>query len=118
MRTYANSPAASSNEAKEGLMATRKRWSRTVGTRRGNRIRIYQRAASGNLQMAVWNPEKKQYRQISLGHTDRERATREAAEMVGLRDAGEWIDSRPLTLGILLARWLAGNNHDRHGSLI
>src|SRR5439155_11977295 len=87
-RNNANSPAASLNKAKEGLMATRKRWSRTVGTRRGNRIRIYQRAASGNLQMAVWDPEKKQYRQVSLGHTDRERATREAAEMVRLRDAG------------------------------
>ena len=98
-------------------MATRKRWSRTVGTRRGNRIRIYQRAASGNLQMAVWDPEKKQYRQVSLGHTDRERATREAAEMVRLRDAGEWIDSRSLTLGILVARWLAENTHARDGSL-
>ena len=98
-------------------MATRKRWSRTVGTRRGNRIRIYQRAASGNLQMAVWNPEKKQYRQVSLGHTDRERATREAAEMVRLRDAGEWIDSRSLTFGILSARYLAENTHARDGSL-
>ena len=98
-------------------MATRKRWSRTVGTRRGNRIRIYQRAASGNLQMAVWDPEKKQYRQVSLGHTDRERATREAAEMVRLRDAGEWIDSRSLTLGIMVARYLAENTHARDGSL-
>src|SRR6266481_1625477 len=98
-------------------MATRKRWSRTVGTRRGNRIRIYQRAASGNLQMAVWNPEKKQYRQISLGHTDRERATREAAELVRLRDAGEWIDSRSLTLGIMVARYLAESIHTRDGSL-
>jgi integrase len=98
-------------------MATRKRWSRTVGTRRGNRIRIYQRAASGNLQMAVWNPEKKQYRLVSLGHTDRERATREAAELVRLRDAGEWIDSQSLTLGILSARYLAENTHARDGSL-
>jgi integrase len=98
-------------------MATRKRWSRTVGTRRGNRIRIYQRKASGNLQMAVWDPEKKQYRQVSLGHTDRERATREAAEMVRLRDAGEWIDSRSLTLGMLVARYLAENTHARDGSL-
>src|SRR3989441_9433334 len=98
-------------------MATRKRWSRTVGTRRGNRIRIYQRAASGNLQMAVWDPERKQYRQLSLGHTDRERATREAAEMVRLRDAGEWTDPRSLTLGILVARYLAENTHARDGSL-
>src|SRR5467141_1442365 len=98
-------------------MATRKRWSRTVGTRRGNRIRIYQRNSSGNLQMAVWDPEKKRYKQVSLGHTDRERATREAAEMVRLRDAGEWIDSRSLALGILVARYLAENTHARDGSL-
>ncbi len=98
-------------------MATRKRWSRTVGTRRGNRIRIYQRSASANLQMAVWDPVKKRYKQVSLGHTDRERATREAAEMVRLRDAGEWIDSRSLTLGILVARYLAENTHARDGSL-
>src|SRR5216117_635567 len=117
MRTYANSPAASQNEARRAVMATRKRWSRTVGTRRGNRIRIYQRRSSGNLQMAVWDPEKKQYKQASLGHTDRERATREAAEMVRLRDAGEWIDSRSLTLGILVARYLAENTHARDGSL-
>src|SRR5438876_1745814 len=117
MRTYANSPAASSNEAKEGRMATHKRWSRTVGTRRGNRIRIYDREPGANLQMAVWDPEKKQYRQVSLGHTDRERATREAAEMVRLRDAGEWIDSRSLTFGILSARYLAENTHARDGSL-
>ena len=98
-------------------MATRKRWSRTVGTRRGNRIRIYQRSSSGNLQMAVWDPEKKRYKQVSLGHTDRERATREAAELVRLRDAGEWIDSRSLTLGILVTRYLAENTHARDGSL-
>src|SRR5260221_13357998 len=98
-------------------MATRKRWSRTVGTRRGNRIRIYQRSSSGNLQMAVWDPEKQRYKQVSLGHTDRERATREAAEMVRLRDAGEWVDSRSLTLGILVARYLAENTHARDGSL-
>src|SRR3989475_5487447 len=98
-------------------MATRKRWSRTVGTRRGNRVRIYEREAGANLQMAVWDPQRKQYRQVSLGHTDRERATRDAAEMVRLRDAGEWIDSRSLTLGILVARYLAENTHARDGSL-
>src|SRR5256886_17548788 len=117
MRTCAISQAASQNEPRRAVMATRKRWSRTVGTRRGNRIRIYQRAASGNLQMAGWDPERKQYRQVSLGQTDRERATREAAAMVRLRDAGEWVDSRWLTLGILSARYLAENTHARDGSL-
>src|SRR5947207_14310089 len=98
-------------------MATRKRWSRTVGTRRGNRIRIYQRSSSGNLQMAVWDPEKKRYKQVSLGHTDRERATPEAAEMVRLRHAGEWIDSRSLPLGLLVARCPPENPHARDRSL-
>src|SRR5207247_3956086 len=69
------------------------------------------------LQMAVWDPERKQYRQVSLGHRDRERATRDAAEMVRLRDAGEWSDPRSLTLGILVARYLAENTHARDGSL-
>src|SRR5436853_4568685 len=67
--------------------------------------------------MAVGDPAKKQYKQVSLGHTDRERATREAAELVRLRDAGEWIDSRSLTLGILVTRYLAENTHARDGSL-
>src|SRR3989442_2154795 len=98
-------------------MATRKSWSRTVGTRRGNRVRIYEREPGANLQMAVWDPERKQYRQVSLGHRDRERATRDAAEMVRLRDAGEWTDPRSLTLGILVARYLAENTHARDGSL-
>src|SRR5207244_10743944 len=55
--------------------------------------------------------------QRRLRHTDRERATREAAELVRLRDAGEWIDSRSLTLGIMVARYLAENTHARDGSL-
>src|SRR2546427_9228174 len=41
----------------------------TLFRSRGNRIRIYQRAASGNLQMAVWDPEKKQYRQVDRKST-------------------------------------------------
>src|SRR5260370_42037330 len=37
--------------------------------------------------------------------------------MVRLRDAGEWTDSRSLTLGIIVARYLADNTHARDGSL-
>src|SRR2546428_9896326 len=98
-------------------MATHRRWTRIVGTRRGNQIRIYQRSASSNLQMAVWDPVRKRCKQVSVGGTDRERATRDAAELVRLRDAGEWIDSRSLTLGILVTRYLAENTHARDGSL-
>jgi len=35
-------------------MATPKRWSRTVGTQRGNRIRVYEREPGGKLYAAVW----------------------------------------------------------------
>src|SRR5260370_40506055 len=37
--------------------------------------------------------------------------------MVRLRDAGEWTDSRSLTLGIIVARYLTENTHARDGSL-
>ena len=98
-------------------MATRKRWSRTVGARRGNRVRVYERGPGGMLYLAVWVAERGKYRQVSLGHNDRERATRDAAEIVGLRDAGKRNDPKSLTLGTLVARYLAENTHARDGSL-
>jgi len=98
-------------------MATRKCWSRTVGTRRGNRVRIYEREPGGILYAAVWNGERGTYSQRSLGHKDRDRATREAAELVRLRDAGEWNDSRSFTLGMLVERFLVEAMHTRDGSL-
>src|SRR5256885_560780 len=98
-------------------MATRKRWSRTVGARRGNRVRIYERGPGGMLYMAVWDAERGKYRLASLGHRDRERAMRDAADLLRLRDAGEWTDPRSLTLGILVACYLAENTHARDGSL-
>jgi hypothetical protein len=55
-------------------MATPKRWSRTVGIRRGNRIRVYEREPGGTLHAAVWDPERHKYTQTGLGHCDRERA--------------------------------------------
>ncbi len=49
-------------------MATPKRWSRTLGTRRGNRIRVYEREPGGKLYAAVWDPERHKYTQTGLGH--------------------------------------------------
>jgi len=69
------------------------------------------------LYMAVWDAERGKYRLASLGHRDRERATRDAVDVLRLRDAGEWTDPRSLTLGILVARYLAENTHARDGSL-
>lgn len=98
-------------------MAPRKCWSRRVGLRRGNRVRIYERKPGGNLYVAVWDSERGHYSQRSLGHNDRDRATREAAELVRLRDAGEWNDSRSFTLGMLVVRYTGEATHTRDNSL-
>jgi len=97
-------------------MATPKRWSRTVGTRRGNRIRVYEREPGGKLYAAVWDPERHKYTQTGLGHHDRERALRDVGELVLLREAGDDL-SGPLQLGTMVARYLAESTHTRDGSL-
>src|SRR2546428_12921870 len=98
-------------------MASQKRWSSTVGTRRGNRVRIYERQPGGNLYAAVWDPERKAYNQTGLGHRDRERALRDAAELVRLRELGEDPTAGPLTLGTLAAPNLPEDTHTRAGPL-
>jgi len=69
-------------------MATPKRWSRTVGTRRGNRIRVYERDPGGKLYAAFWDPERHKYTQTGLGHRDHERALREVGELVATTGVG------------------------------
>src|SRR6185437_5668045 len=83
----------------------------------GNRVRVYEREPGGMLYVAVWDGERGTYSQRSLGHKERDRATREAAELVRLRDAGEWNDSRSFTLGMLVERFLVEATHTRDGSL-
>ena len=97
-------------------MATPKRWSRTVGTQRGNRIRVYEREPGGKLYAAVWDPERHKYTQTGLGHRDRERALRDVGELVRLRESGDDL-SGPLKLGTMVARYLAESIHTRDGSL-
>ena len=97
-------------------MATPKRWSRTVGTQRGNRIRVYEREPGGKLYAAVWDPERHKYTQTGLGHRDRERALREVGAVVRLRESGDDL-SGPLKLGTMVARYLAESIHTRDGSL-
>src|SRR5881628_3395268 len=97
-------------------MATPKRWSRTVGTQRGNRIRVYEREPGGKLYAAVWDPERHKYTQTGLGHRDRERALRDVGELVRLRESGDDL-SGPLQLGTVVARYLAESTHTRDGSL-
>src|SRR5207247_9482927 len=103
-------------ERQGGLMATLKRWSRTVGAQRGNRIRVYEREPGGKLYAAVWDPERHKYTQTGLGPRDRERALRDVGELVRLRESGEDL-SGPLQLGTMVARYLAESTHTRDGSL-
>ena len=98
-------------------MAIRKCWSRTVGARRGNRVRVYERQPGGNLYAAVYDPERRAYNQASLGHRDKESALRDAAELVRLREIGEDPIVGPLVLGTLVARYLAESTTTRDGSL-
>lgn len=58
-------------------MANRKRWSSTVGTYRGTRVRVYERTPGGTLYCAVWVPGRGVSRR-SLGHTAGKRALCEA----------------------------------------
>ncbi len=97
-------------------MATRKRWSRTVGARRGTRVRVYERTPGGTLYCAIWVPNRGVSRR-SLGHRDRACALREAAQVATLRASGEWANATPPTLGALWARYLAEMTHARDGSL-
>jgi integrase len=98
-------------------VATRKRWSSSVGAPRGTRVRVYERKPGGTLYCAVWVPGQGTSRR-SLGHTDRARALHQAGELAMLRAAGESADDpKPVTLGALCARYLAEVKHARDGSL-
>ena len=97
-------------------MASRKCWSRTVGTQRGTRVRVYERTPGGGLYIATWLPGEGQ-RRLSLGHRDRDRALKQAREIADLRVTGECSVEKPLTLGQLLERYLKENTHARDGSL-
>ena len=77
-------------------MATRKRWSSSVGSQRGARVRVYERTPGGTLYCAVWLPGRGSSRR-SLGHTDRKRALRDASEIAKLRATDEAEQPRTLT---------------------
>lgn len=102
-------------------MATRKCWSSSVGAQRGTRVRVYERSPGGPIYCTVWIPGRGASRR-SLGHSDRERALKEAAEVAKLRGLygpynDPYNDPSPVTLGMLCERYLAEVRHARDGSL-
>jgi integrase len=98
-------------------MAGPERWSRSVGSERGARARIYEREPGGMLYVAVWLPGQGE-RRASLGHRDKRRAVREADAMLALRAEVGQADPRPsLTLAALFARYVAEGRYRPDGSL-
>ena len=98
-------------------MATPKRWSRSLGDRRGNRVRVYERQPGGMLHVSVWRPKLGEARR-TLGHRDRSRALREARALLALApsDARE-DESHPLTLGDLFRRYTTEGKYLPDGCL-
>jgi len=86
-------------------MATPERWSRSLGDRRGNRVRVYEREPGGMLYVSAWRAGVGESRR-SLGHRDRSRAVREAKALLAFvpHDAHE-DNARALTLGDLFQQY-------------
>src|SRR5215210_6557030 len=100
-------------------MAAPECWSRTIGTQRGARVRIYERKPGGLLQASAWLPGTGESRR-SLGHRDRNRATREARELLKLNSRtadGRGDSPAPLTLGTLFERYVREGKYLPDGSL-
>ncbi|HYL31381.1 MAG TPA: site-specific integrase [Gemmatimonadales bacterium] len=89
-----------------------------MGTRRGLRVRVYEREPGGQLYVSIWMPGQGE-RRASLSHRNKQRALFEAEELVKLRLAE--LDAAnvppPLTLGILFRRYVAEGKHLPDGSL-
>jgi hypothetical protein len=98
-------------------MAKPECWSRTVGTERGTRVRVYERESGGMLYASAWLPGSGESRR-SLGHRDRGRALREARQLLGVRE--DTMDPReldtPLTLGALFKRYTTDGKYLPDGS--
>ena len=102
-------------------MATPERWSSTVGSRRGTRVRVYERTLGGPLYCAVWVPGRGASRR-SLGHNDRAKALREAQALVRMRmqeahPSASAPAPKPATLLEVLARYLLELKYASDGSL-
>ena len=99
-------------------MAAPRCWSRTLGTQRGARVRVYERKPGGPLQASIWLPGSGESRR-SLGHRDKDRAVQQAREVLQLhrRRKGKPGEPSPLTLGKLFGRYLEEGKYLPDGSL-
>jgi integrase len=91
------------------MTRTRRPWSKSIGER-GNRVRLYEPRPGGPIMRATWINGKEDRR--SLGHRDRELATRQAYELLqGVASNVQAIEDETLTLGMLQTLYLASPQH-------
>lgn len=85
-------------------MTNAKRWSYSTGTRRKNRVRVYE-APSGLLFLEVWESDggsgRARRNRVSLGHRDRERAKHTADATAARLGAGPALGTAEISLGSL-----------------
>src|SRR5712692_2449880 len=97
-------------------MNTRKparRWSKSIGER-GRRVRLYEARPGGPIMRSIYVNGREDRR--SLGHRDRELATRQAYELLRVLLANESaITEESLTLGLLSRLYLESPQHRGKG---
>jgi hypothetical protein len=93
----------------------KKCWSQSVGEY-GLTVRVYELYPGSNLYRSVWvagrDGEEGREAKKTLGHKDRDRAIREAYELIAhLRSASDGVRQGEITLGVLMTRYLASRKH-------
>jgi len=86
-----------------------RRWSKSIGER-GHRVRLYEARPGGPIMRSTWINGKEDRK--SLGHRDRELATRQVYELLhGVLANEQAIDDQSLTLGMLGTLYLESPQH-------
>ena len=95
------------------MTRTQRRWSKSIGEP-GQRVRLYEARPGGPIMRSTWVNGKEDRR--SLGHRDRELATRQAYELLsGLLANEQAIREESLTLGMLARMYLESPQHQAKG---
>jgi integrase len=88
---------------------SRRRWSKSIGER-GQRVRLYEARPGGPIMRSTWINGKEDRK--SLGHRDRELATRQAYELLqGVLANKQAIEEKSVTLGMLARLYLDSPQH-------
>src|SRR5712691_11384497 len=92
------------------MTRTKRRWSKSIGGR-GQRVRLYEARPGGPIMRSTWINGKEDRK--SLGHRDRELATRQGYELLqGVLANVQAIEDESLTLGMLAKLYLASPQHE------